>query len=173
MKARLKPYRLVLVIALAVLVMDLLRPGLAGLTAANASDFLCEILAIVPPVMILMGLFDVWTPRELIENHLGPGAGTRGIALALLLGTAAAGPLYAAFPLAVALGRKGARVANIGIFLGSWATIKIPMLLMESSFIGYRFALLRLALTLPGVIVAGYLLEWFVPRLDYEAASPS
>jgi uncharacterized membrane protein YraQ (UPF0718 family) len=173
MKAYLKPYRLVFVVALAVLAINVSRPGLAWLAAANAYDFLMEVLAIVPPVMLLMGLIDVWTPRKLVEEHLGPRAGLRGVALSLLLGTAAAGPLYAAFPLAVALGRKGARVANIGIFLGSWATIKIPMILMESSFIGFRFALLRLALTLPGVIVVGYLLEWLVPRMDFDAASPS
>ena len=101
--------------------MDLLRPGLAGLTAANASAFLREILAIVPPVMILMGLFDVWTPRELVENHLGPGAGPRGIALALLLVTAAAGPLYAAFPLAVALGLLSKFSTGIWSNFPDWA----------------------------------------------------
>jgi uncharacterized membrane protein YraQ (UPF0718 family) len=171
MKASLKPYRLVFVIALAVPVINVMRPGLAWLAAANACDFLLEVLAVVPPIMLLMGLLDVWTPRNLVEDHLGPGAGLRGIALALLLGTAAAGPIYAAFPLAVALGRKGARVANIGIFLGAWATIKIPMILMESSFLGYRFALTRLALTLPGVIVAGYLLEWLVPHVSFDATN--
>ena len=173
MTTRLKPYALVLVTAVAVVLLNVLRPGLAWRTGSNAYEFLLEVLAIVPPVMLLMGLLDIWVPRKIVEDHLGPRSGLRGIALSLLLGTAAAGPLYAAFPLAVALGRKGARVANIGIFLGSWATIKIPMLIMESSFIGFRFALLRLALTLPGVIGVGFLLEWLVPKVDFNTISAS
>ncbi|MGD0843778.1 MAG: hypothetical protein ABSA06_05330 [Geobacteraceae bacterium] len=54
-------------------------------------------------------------------------------------------------------------MANIAIFLGTWATIKIPMIMMESSFIGIRFALLRLALTIPGVLGVGFLMERIVP----------
>jgi uncharacterized membrane protein YraQ (UPF0718 family) len=58
-----------------------------------------------------------------------------------------------------ALLRKGCRLANAVIFLGTWATIKIPMLMMEVKFIGLPFALLRLALTLPAIIATGYLME--------------
>lgn len=166
MISRLKPYRFVLLVAFAAGVLDFLRPGLAWSAGKNAVVFLEEVLAIVPPMMLLMGLLDVWVPRKVIEAHLGPKSGPRGIGLAFLLGTAAAGPLYAAFPLAVSLGRKGARVANIAIFLGAWASIKIPMLLMEGSFLGFRFALLRLALTVPGLIGVGFLLERLVPRVD-------
>ncbi len=76
-----------------------------------------------------------------------------------MLGTAAAGPLYAAFPVARSLQRKGARLANLVIFLGAWGTIKLPMLILESGFLGFRFALLRLALTLAGVIGLGFVMD--------------
>ena len=92
------------------------------------------------------------------------------MALAILLGTAAAGPLYAAFPVAVSLQKKGARLANIVIFLGTWASIKIPMILLESSFIGLRFSLLRLALTVPGVIAMGVVMERALPANVLAAA---
>ena len=122
-----------------------------------------EVLAIVPSVLILLALFDAWVPREVIERGLGPGSGAKGVLLALLLGTGAAGPLYAAFPIALSLREKGARTANLVIFLGAWATIKLPMLMMESAFLGTRFAMLRLALTLPGILVVGFLLERMNP----------
>ena len=118
---------------------------------------------ILPPVMVLMGLLDVWVPRQMVEAHLGQDAGLRGAGFAILLGTAAAGPLYAAFPIAISLRNKGARVANVVIFLGTWAAIKIPMIIMESSFIGLRFALLRLMFTVPCVLAAGYLIEAILP----------
>ena len=126
-------------------------------------SFLVEVLLIVPPVMVLMGLLDAWVPRQIVEAHLGKDAGVRGAGVAILLGTAAAGPLYAAFPIALSLQKKGARLANVVIFLGTWATIKIPMIIMESSFIGLRFALLRLAFTVPCVLAAGYLMEMMIP----------
>jgi uncharacterized membrane protein YraQ (UPF0718 family) len=145
------------------LLLALWNPSLAALSGAKSMSFLVEVLLIVPPVMVLMGLLDAWVPRQIVEAHLGKDAGVRGAGVAILLGTAAAGPLYAAFPIALSLQKKGARLANVVIFLGTWATIKIPMIIMESSFIGLRFALLRLAFTVPCVLAAGYLMEMMIP----------
>lgn len=162
-KEHLSNYRLFLVVAGLNLLLLFWHPLLVQHSAVNSFSFLLEVLSIVPPVMILMGLLDVWLPRKLVERHLGQDAGMLGAGVAILLGTAAAGPLYAAFPVAVSLQRKGARLANIVIFLGTWATIKIPMIMMESSFIGLRFALLRLLFTVPCILLAGYLMERIIP----------
>ena len=163
MKAWLKKYQLLAIVVAADLVLSLFRPSMGQVAATNSVRFVVVILEILPPVMILMGLFDVWVPRKLIETNIGPNSGVRGILLSILLGTAAAGPIYAAFPIALSLWQKGARLANLGIFLGAWATIKLPMILLESNFIGIRFALVRLFLTIPGVIGVGFLLERLVP----------
>lgn len=159
----LKTYRLFLLVIAANLLLALWNPSLAGLSVRKSAGFLAEVLLILPPVMVLMGLLDAWVPRQVVEAHLGPDAGMRGAGFAVLLGTAAAGPLYAAFPIAVSLRNKGARLANVVIFLGTWAAIKIPMIFMESSFIGLRFALLRLLFTVPCVLAAGYLMELIMP----------
>lgn len=166
-----KKYRFLSVILLGYLAISLTQPLVAQQAAAKSIGFLYEVLIIVPPVMLLMGLFDVWVPRTFIERNLGQDAGFRGALFAMLLGTAAAGPLYAAFPIALTLRNKGARPAFVVIFLGTWATIKIPMLLMESSFIGSRFALVRLFLTIPCVIVSGFLMERMVSA-DTSGAAP-
>jgi len=60
--------------------------------------FLKEMLTILPCMFILIGLFDVWIPREKIEKHVGRGSGIKGIALMILLAITQVGPLYAAFP---------------------------------------------------------------------------
>ena len=163
MKTHLASYRLFLAVLGINLLLLFWQPALARHSTVNSLSFLLEVLSIVPPVMILMGLLDVWVPRRLVEAHLGPDAGLLGAGVAILLGTAAAGPLYAAFPVAVSLRKKGARLANIVIFLGTWATIKIPMIMMESSFISLRFALLRLLFTIPCILAAGYLMERLLP----------
>jgi len=163
MKALLKEYRLFLGVLGINLALALWNPALVWNSATKSTSFLLEVLVIVPPVMVLMGLLDVWLPRQLVERHLGVDAGLLGAGVALLLGTAAAGPIYAAFPVALSLQKKGARMANIVIFLGTWATIKIPMIMLESSFISLRFALLRLLFTIPCILAAGYLMERLLP----------
>ncbi|WP_224961155.1 permease [Geomonas subterranea] len=168
MKEKLVDYRLFFMVLAANLGFLLWQPATARLAALNSTGFLLEVLSIVPPVMVLMGLLDVWVPRRLVEAHLGPDSGPVGAGVAMLLGTAAAGPLYAAFPVAVSLRKKGARLANIVIFLGTWGAIKIPMILMESSFISLRFALLRLSLTVPCILACGYLMERLLPEHELD-----
>ena len=163
MAGLLNKYRLFLAVMAVNLGLTLWDPLRADLSLTNSRGFVVEILLILPPVMVLMGLLDAWVPRQMVEAHLGRDAGWRGAGIAMLLGTTAAGPLYAAFPIALALGNKGARLANVVIFLGTWAAIKLPMLIIESSFLGLRFALLRLALTVPCVLAVGYLIERILP----------
>jgi len=134
-------------------------PGIAGLSARHWATGMGEVLVIVPSILVLIGLFDAWVPREVVARNLGTDSGLRGIAFAVLLGTGAAGPVYAAFPIALTLREKGARTANLVIFLGAWATIKLPMLMMESAYLGTRFAMLRLVMTLPGIIACGFAME--------------
>jgi len=48
-----------------------------------------------------------------------------------LMGSAAAGPLYAAFPVAEVMISKGASMFNVMVFLGAWSTTKIPLFMFE------------------------------------------
>ena len=110
-----------------------------------------EMLLVLPPVFILLGLLDVWIPRETMIRFLGEGSALRGGALAVLLGSAAAGPLYAAFPVAAVFMKKGASFTNVLLFLGAWSTTKIPMVLFELSSMGPVFTFTRLAVSLVGI----------------------
>lgn len=142
-----------------------------------------DMLSVLPPIFILLGLLEVWVPREVIMKNLGDTSGMKGISLSILLGAAAAGPLYVAFPVAVTMLKKGARFGNIVIFLFSWSTLKVPLLLFEASALGWRFTLLRAAVNLPGIILMGYLVDRLIPagekqllrekQLQMEMAQPS
>ena len=125
----------------------------------NMFSFSIEILKIMPPVLVLMALLESWVPKGLIESHLGKKSGVKGIALSILLGTSAAGPLFAAFPVAASMRKQGASISNLVIFLGSWSTIKIPLLILESNFLGVEFALWRFVITLPLIILIGFFME--------------
>lgn len=125
-----------------------------------------EMLLVIPPVFILLGLLDVWVPKETMVRHMGEGSGLKGIVLAVLLGSAAAGPLYGAFPVAGVFLKKGVSLSNILIFLGAWSTTKIPMFLFEWTALGGRFALTRLLIDIPGIIIIAWLICKLVPKAE-------
>lgn len=79
--------------------------------------------------------------------------------ISMLLGSVTIGPVYAAFPLAAMLLRKGARVSNIVAFLTVKAAAEVPLILMESKFMGTRFALTRLGLTFLAATAIGWIVE--------------
>lgn len=123
---------------------------------------------VIPPIFILLGLLDVWVPRELMTKYMGTGSGLRGPIFAFLLGSFAAGPLYGAFPVAAVLMKKGASFINILIFIGAWSTTKIPMLLFEISSLGIRFAMARLAIDVVGIIVIAFAIKATLPNKELE-----
>ncbi len=135
--------------------------------------FFKEMAFVLPAVLVLMGLFGVWVDRRLVVRYLGEGSGIGGLLLAIVLGTLPTGPLYIAFPLAGMLLKKGARVANVILFLSAWACIKIPQELVELRFLGWRFTALRLALTIALIIPMGLLAEAVFNRHGQEAALSS
>lgn len=156
----LSDYRWVLLIAVADVLLWLYRPAQAVNVMRNTWDYLVEMIVILIPVAVLIGLFEVWVPKPLIGKYLGRESGWKGIALALLFGTAPAGPLYVAFPIAGMLLQKGASPLNVVVFLNTWAAIKVPQLLVEAKFLGPSFMLVRLALT----ILAALLMGWSIQR---------
>ena len=159
MKPVLRRYAAVMVAAAVFTVFLLLLP-LYREKAVDIISFQAKtLLLVVPPIFVLLGLLDVWVPRDQMMRFMGPGSGTRGGVLAFLLGSFAAGPLYAAFPVAAILMKKGAGFTNILIFIGAWSTTKIPMLLFESSALGVRFALSRLAIDIVGIVLIAQALK--------------
>ncbi len=129
---------------------------------STSLDYFKDMMVVLPAVMILMGLFMVWASKELVLKYMGKTSRLKGMLLSLFLGSLPTGPLYAAFPLAVALKKKGASSANIVVFLSAWACIKIPQELVEIQFLGFKFMITRLLLTIVLVIIMGKLIGYFV-----------
>ncbi|MBU1670782.1 MAG: permease [Actinobacteria bacterium] len=150
----------------ALVTLSLIFPDKGSRAGKVVWEYVKEMIFILPAVMVLMGLFAVWVERDLVVKYLGKGSGGKGLVIALLLGTLPTGPLYVAFPLAAMLLKKGARVANMVVFLSAWACIKLPLELMEFQFMGWRFALLRLGLTVALVIPMGVLAERLYRRRE-------
>lgn len=127
-----------------------------------------EMITFIPFLFIIVGLFDVWFPKEKIEKHIGKDSGIKGIFTVIILAMLQAGPLYGAFPVAYILYKKGASIKNIFIYLGAFSSLKIPMLGIEIGYLGLNFTLARTLVALPLFIAVGYLMEWYLRDKKFE-----
>ena len=141
-----------------------LNPSIGRTALAVTGDNVLEMLSFLPPIFVLLGILDVWVDRETMMKYMGRGSGTRGMLLAFILGSAAAGPLYAAFPMAGVMMKKGASMLNVFIFIGAWSTTKIPLIMFETATLGFRFMALRLVFNLVGIFLIAFILEREVRR---------
>ena len=131
-------------------------------------DYFIEMIVILPPVFILMGLFQAWVSKDFIQKHLGKESGIKGMFISFLFGTLPTGPLYVAFPIASGLLKKGARITNITVFLGAWAATKLPQVMVEIKFLGISFTLLLQVLTIISVFCIGFLMEKIMKNNQIE-----
>lgn len=99
---------------------------------------------------------------------MGEKSGLIGILLAFIIGSAAAGPLYAAFPVAGVLLKKGSKLSNVLMMAGAWSTTKIPLLLFEVSSMGPKFTLIRLIMDFLGIAIIAYFTEKLLSKNDKE-----
>lgn len=156
MKVILARYRFFFLLVAVNIILLIVKPDLGSRSLSITWTNLVEMLTILPPIFVFLGLLDVWVERETMIKIMGEKSGMIGIFIAYFLGSAAVGPLYAAFPVAGVLLQKGCKFSNILIFMGAWSTTKIPLLLFEASSMGTDFMLLRLALNLPGIALIAY-----------------
>lgn len=132
------------------------EPGL--LFGRNFALFSKDMVLIIPSAFVLIGLFDVWVPRGVVERHLGTGSGLKGYLWSIVLASSTVGGLYVSFPTAAALARKGARLGVIFAYVGLSGIFRIPMTFFEISFLGVEFTLIRYLVSMPLVIGTSHLL---------------
>jgi len=159
MKYFVKRYKMFLIVLVLMGIFFIFDRNLGRMAFEKAGFTVKEMLLVIPPIFVLLGLLDVWIPRETMMRFMGEESGLKGVLLAFLLGSAAAGPLYGAFPVASVFMRKGVKFSNILVFIGAWSTTKIPLVLFEVEAMGVKFALTRLALNIPGILIIAWTLS--------------
>ncbi|HAS73197.1 MAG TPA: permease [Clostridiales bacterium UBA8960] len=127
-------------------------------TWLSLSNF-ANMFAVLPPIMLLIGLLDVWVPKEVMIKFMGEKSGVLGILVAFLLGALAAGPLYAAFPIAAILLKKNARLSYVIFFLGVWSTAKLPLVMFEIASFGGTFTAIHILSNLTVFLIGAFALE--------------
>jgi uncharacterized membrane protein YraQ (UPF0718 family) len=139
----------------------------------NFATFALDMLKIVPCAFILIGLFETWIKRETVERHLGEVSGIMGYLWAVLLAGITIGGVYIAFPIAYSLHSKGARLGVIFTYIGASAICRVPMGVFEASFLGIKFTVIRLLISLPLVIITSKILGDYLTRRKYKLSQSS
>lgn len=134
----------------------------------NFVNFAWSMIKIVPVAFVLIGLFEVWVKQETIEKHLGEGSTWQAYFWIILLSATTVGGMYVAYPVAATLYKKGARLGVLFAYLTAAAVFRIPMSIFEASFLGIKFTLIRLLVTLPLLVISSELLEKMIIKFGWK-----
>ena len=155
----LKRYTFFLIILLAVIIITVLNKDVGIRSLQLAKDSTLSMLSLLPPILVLAGLMDQWITKDSMIKFMGKESGILGLIFSLSLGVVSAGPLYAAFPIAVILLKKGAAIRYMVFFLGVWTTAKLPILIYEVTSFGPVFSLIHIGTGLLFFYVLGLVFE--------------
>ena len=151
---------ILLIIVVALLVSFFIKPHFyKNLIQETDYSNIIMIASYLPGFFILMGLIEIWLPKKFVVEHLGKHSGVKGSLYSFLLGSLIPGPLYIAFPFAASLLRKGVSRFNIVIFLGAWSYFKLGEEVFELQFLGLRFLILRVLITIPFIVIMAYIID--------------
>lgn len=106
-------------------------------------------------VFVLMGLLEVFVPKEVFTSLLGSGHGILGIFLGEMLGVFALIEPAAVFPFAGFLHQSGATYGSVVAFVMSAILIGIVTLPLEIQQFGARFTIVRNAVALILIFLLG------------------
>ncbi len=167
-REKLRQYRFFLLLLAINLTLVVAFPAVGRDSFRITGENLLEMLLVLPPIFVILGLADVWIERETMMRFLGEKSGLKGILVAFLMGALAAGPLYAAFPVARIMLKKGAKLSNVFVFIGAWSCTKVPQLLFETSNLGWRYTLIRFAGNIVGILLIALVLDRLTPIAERD-----
>lgn len=161
-------YKYFLLVSIILILVIIFKNDIGIKSLEITKDSLFQMLSVLPPIMILLGLMDEWVSRESMMKYMGENSGILGVFLVMSLATFAAGPMYAAFPFTAVLLKKGVKFSNVMIFMNTWCVIKISTLLFEITSLGFKFTFYRFIIDFVGVIAMGYLIDYVMKKEDKQ-----
>ncbi|MFW6006869.1 MAG: permease [bacterium] len=134
----------------------------------NFMIFARDMMLILPPAFVIIGLFEIWVDREMIEKSFGKVSGFKKYIYSVLLAATTVGGTFVAFPVANSLYHKGAEYNAIFTYITSASLFMIPMSIMEASILGIKFTAIRLGVSLPFIILSAIILSRYFNSIDYK-----
>ncbi|MCS6853567.1 MAG: hypothetical protein NZ523_02260, partial [Elioraea sp.] len=138
------------------------RRGRAALfsAAAQTGTSLRTILPTLALALPAAGFLTVLLPDRFAAALFGEETGLAGHLLATLVGAILPGGPFVSFPVALALWQSGAGTAQMVTLMSAWSVLAAHRLVVwEGPLLGWRFAALRLAASLPLPLLSGLAAE--------------
>jgi uncharacterized membrane protein YraQ (UPF0718 family) len=129
-----------------------LMVGLRG-----GGTFLLQTAPLLLAAFVIAGLVPVLVPRDFIARWVGAESGFRGVAVGAAAGALTPLGPYVAYPLGAAILRAGGGIGPLVAFSTGWGLLALVRMPWEFAFLGPKVALVRILLTLPVPLIAGYL----------------
>ena len=79
-----KRYKNFFLSLLVLIILSFFSKSILTQTINTSTSSILQMLSVLPPVMILLGLMDVWIPREQLIKYMGNKSGIIGIILSIL-----------------------------------------------------------------------------------------
>ena len=70
--------------------------------------------------------------------------------------------------MAYSLYSKGAKLGVVFTYIGASAICRVPMTIFEASFLGIKFSIIRLLVSIPLVIITSALLSEYLKKRNYK-----
>ncbi|MEA2123207.1 permease [Dehalococcoides mccartyi] len=122
-----------------------------------AWDIFIQVLPMMVLAFIIAGMLRVIIPQETISQWLGQESGFKGVLIGTALGGLMPGGPYSCMPSAAGLLGGGAGAGTMVAFMTGWSLLAVNRLPLEIGMLGWKFALIRLAVTALMPIAAGML----------------
>lgn len=130
----------------------------------NGFDYFLRIFPILIVAFIIVGMIQVLIPPEFIIKWLGKESGLKGVFLGSIAGALIPGGPFVCFPIAASIYKSGAGTGTMVAFVTAWSLWSLTRLPYEITFIGLRFALIRVASTLLLPPLAGIIAQNFFSK---------
>lgn len=150
------------IVAIAYVLVARRSPAKAKAAGLAGGKQLLSILPTFVAVFGLVGLFEIFVPPSMIERFMGDSAPLQSLFVGASVGSVAAGPPPAAFPIAASLIKGGAWLPGVAAFIVSWVLVGIASLPFEARLFGTRFAVLRNALSFVAAMGIGLAMGWIL-----------
>jgi uncharacterized membrane protein YraQ (UPF0718 family) len=144
-----------------------IRHGVARQGLSETAKLGLQMLPVLVPAFVLAGMMSALIPPTLVSQWLGQDAGLRGLLIATLAGALTPAGPFVAFPLLAVLLKSGASVGAVSAYLSAWALLGVHRVIaLEIPLLGWRFALVRYAVSLAAPLVIGFCAQLLSAKLS-------
>ena len=135
-------------------------PEKAKMAAKSGGKAFGNVAVTLLSVFAIVGFLNVFVPTSFIRDALGSAGGALSLLTGTAIGSAAAGPPVAAYPIAQQLLDAGAWAPAIAAFIVSWTLVGFLSLPFEGQMFGTKFAVWRNVLSFGLAMVVGLIVGW-------------